>query len=229
MECLYLFPANVKHNSQPDVKIKWPQFYCHYYVVLIWSKIKALKNYWKLHSFWNKKTDQSGRTKSWYKLIVSEFVSFNRQMSVIITKGVEPAVSLNSPWLKGPHGLPRLAQIEWLHCWHSCSPCQQGTEGGLGNYGLSYGWGEGDTEYWPCLQCCSLKVCQEQDCLYHSGADRSIQYTWNLRVLIWNNSKGNSREVQLPRVPCSLGWSTYLGATSILIIHISKKIKRKWK
>lgn len=33
-------------------------------------------------------------------------------MSVIITKGVEPAVSVKSPRLKGPHPLPRLAQIK---------------------------------------------------------------------------------------------------------------------
>lgn len=122
---------------------------------------------------------------------MSEFVSFNRLMPVIITKGVEPAVSLKSPWLKGPHGLPRLAQIEWLHCWHRCLPCQQGTEGRWGNYGLSYGWGEGKL----CLDTghvCNAVVCQGQACLYQSGADRSIQHTWNLRVLIWNFSKGDS-------------------------------------
>ena len=34
-ECLYLFPANVKHKGKPDVKIKWSDFHCHYYFVVI--------------------------------------------------------------------------------------------------------------------------------------------------------------------------------------------------
>jgi len=60
-------------------------------------------------------------------------------MSVIITEAVDPAVSLKSPQLKGPHSLPRLAQIAGLQGRFSCLPCQWGAEAGLGDDGLGYG------------------------------------------------------------------------------------------
>lgn len=49
IECLYLFLANVKHDSKPDIKKKKkkPDFYHHYNSVLIWSKIKSLCKQYK--------------------------------------------------------------------------------------------------------------------------------------------------------------------------------------
>lgn len=158
---------------------------------------------------------------------MSEFVS----VSVIVTKGVEPAVWLKSPQLKGPHSLPRLAQIERLQGLLSCLPCQWDTEGWLRRDGLSYGWGEGelcldtgclcDAIAWKCANGRQTFITVEQTKTFSTPEISELsqiteslnEFKTPLRWLLW---------VQLPSVPCSFGWNRYLGATCILITHLNE-------
>lgn len=183
------------------------------------QKLKSLKNNKKLHSSGTTNQISVEEQKfgtNWQHLNL--FLLIDK--CLWLSKGVEPAVSLKSPQLKGPHSLPRLAQIEWLQGLLSCVPCQWGTEGWLRSDGRSYGWGEG--ELCPDTGCICDAVAWKHANGRHSFITVEQTKTFSmpeiselsqiteslnefkppLRWLLW---------VQLPRVPRNLGWNRYLG------------------